>query len=109
MRDTVSEVFSALGDGTRRGLYERLLGHDAGWTATELSERASISRQAIVKHLQVLERAGLARAERDGREVRYLALPEGAAGATTWLLERGAAWDRRLAALEKSARERPSR
>ena len=104
MKDAISEVFSALADDTRRGIYEKLLSHVQGLTATELSESASVSRQAIVKHLQVLERSGLAEPTRDGREVRYLAVARGTERASQWLSDHAAAWDRRLGALEKRAK-----
>ncbi|MGC2169304.1 MAG: helix-turn-helix domain-containing protein [Acidimicrobiales bacterium] len=103
MRSDVSEVFSALADDTRRAIYEQILSHPSGLTATELARSASVSRQAIVKHLQLLDGAGLARALREGREVRYVALARGADQATQWLLEHSAAWDRRIAALQKKA------
>lgn len=104
MRDTISDVFAALADGTRRGLYEQLLASSDGRTATELSDHAHVSRQAIVKHLQVLERSGLAAAERDGREVRYRAATNGTTPASAWLIDHAAAWDRRVAALETMVR-----
>jgi len=73
-------------------------------TATELAEDATVSRQAIVKHLQLLANAGLAVASRDGREVRYA--PPRTPRITLRLAERPAsAWDRRLAALEKNVRD----
>ena len=106
MKDAISEVFSALADDTRRGIYEELLTHVQGLTATELSESASVSRQAIVKHLQVLERSGLAEPTRDGREVRYLAVAEGTERASRWLIDHAAAWDRRIDSLEKRAKSR---
>ena len=101
MSDTVSGVFAALGDPTRRGIYEELLGAPDGRTATDLATTATISRQAIVKHLQVLMRADLASTIREGREVRYVARRDGAQDASRWLADRTAEWDRRLAALEK--------
>ncbi len=103
MRSDVSEVFSALADDTRRAIYEQLLEHPIGRTATQLAQSASVSRQAIVKHLQILEGAGLAEALREGREVRYLALARGTEEVTQWLINQGAAWDRRIAALQKKA------
>jgi DNA-binding transcriptional ArsR family regulator len=104
MRDTISDVFAALGDSTRRSLYEQLLADPNGRTATELAAGAAISRQAIVKHLQVLARAELASTRRDGREVRYFAHRDGTTGASRWLLERTVAWDRRIAALDEKVR-----
>lgn len=105
MSDDVSVVFAALSDPTRRRLFERLLETPRGRTATELAEDASVSRQAIVKHLQLLANAGLADASRDGREVRYRASTGAAQMASTWLSVRANAWDRRLAALEKGIRD----
>jgi DNA-binding transcriptional ArsR family regulator len=114
MKDAISDVFAALSDPTRRDLYEQLLQSPSGATATELAEDASVSRQAIVKHLQVLSNSGLATARREGREVRYVVASEGTTGATTWLVDRANAWDRRLGALDEQIRRsthrpRPSR
>lgn len=65
-----AEVFFALGDETRLSVV-RKLGAEGALSATALSEGAAVSRQAIVKHLQVLEGAGLVSHERKGREVLY--------------------------------------
>jgi DNA-binding transcriptional ArsR family regulator len=62
----VADVFFALGDGTRLALV-RTLGAGGARSATALSRRAKITRQAIVKHLHVLERAGLVSKEKQGR------------------------------------------
>ncbi len=105
MSDDVSTVFAALSDATRRRLFERLLEHPRGCTATELAEDAAVSRQAIVKHLQLLAGAQLAVASRDGREVRYRASTRAAQDASSWLSARASAWDRRLAALDKGVRD----
>ncbi len=109
MKDTISGVFAALGDPTRRYIYEQLLEDANGRTATELALQATISRQAIVKHLQVLVRADLATTRRDGKEVRYFAQRDGTVGASQWLSERSLAWDRRLAVLEEKVRTSPRR
>ncbi|MGD0853843.1 MAG: metalloregulator ArsR/SmtB family transcription factor [Acidimicrobiales bacterium] len=105
MSDDISAVFAALSDPTRRRLFEQILDYPLGRTATELAEQATISRQAIVKHLQLLASAGLAVATRDGREVRYRASTDAAQNASTWLSVRASAWDRRLAALERGVRD----
>jgi DNA-binding transcriptional ArsR family regulator len=55
-----------------------------------------LTRQAVVKHLQGLESAGLVVAERVGREVRYRADTQPLASAVGWLLDAGASWDRRI-------------
>ena len=105
MSDDISVVFAALSDPTRRRLFERLLEYPLGRTATELADGAIVSRQAIVKHLQLLANAGLAQSSRDGREVRYRASTGAAQQASTWLSVRASAWDRRLEALEKKVRD----
>lgn len=61
--------------------------------------RLPVSRQAVVKHLAVLEAAGLAEGTREGRRVVYRLTPGPFAAAARWMGDVGAAWDRRLAAL----------
>jgi DNA-binding transcriptional ArsR family regulator len=56
--DTLSKVFAALGDPTRRDMVARLAVADA--TVSELAEPYQMSLQAVYKHLRVLEEAGLA-------------------------------------------------
>jgi DNA-binding transcriptional ArsR family regulator len=97
--DSISGVFAALADPTRRSIYEKLLGSGNGRNATEIAQVADVSRQAIVKHLQVLEKAGLATSKRDGRQVRYLVTQGGTSDAVDWLARSSAAWDRRIAVL----------
>jgi DNA-binding transcriptional ArsR family regulator len=104
MRDAITDVFAALADQTRRELYEELLKSSSGKTATELAGGAHVSRQAIVKHLQVLAKAGLAEVRRQGREVRYFVSSNGTVNASRWLEDSAAAWDRRIAALEEQIR-----
>jgi DNA-binding transcriptional ArsR family regulator len=104
MRDSLSEVFAALADPTRRTIYERLLESSQGKTATELASGARVSRQAIVKHLQILTRSGLAEIRRQGREARYFITANGTSHASTWLQESARAWDRRIATLEEQIR-----
>lgn len=99
-RRPLDELFSALADGTRRGLLERLV-HDGPRTATEFASGLPISRQAIVKHLKALEEAGLVVSERAGREVKYRATTARLAEAVSWLLDAGESWDRRTARLSR--------
>jgi DNA-binding transcriptional ArsR family regulator len=91
-------VFGALSDPTRRHVMERLV-DDGPVTATDLARDLPITRQAVVKHLQALDAAGLVDAERVGREVRFAARPETLARAVDWLSTVGDRWDRRLARL----------
>ncbi len=68
----VDEVFKALADPTRRGLLDALFAED-GQTLTALEERVPMSRFGVMKHLKVLEEAGLVVTRRRGREkVHYL-------------------------------------
>lgn len=99
MTDTLSGVFAALADPTRRGLFEELTGRPGGATATELARTVPVTRQAVVKHLQTLVRSGLAETRRDGREVLYVARLDPAAAASGWIERRAAAWEDRLAGL----------
>jgi DNA-binding transcriptional ArsR family regulator len=68
-RDT---VFAALADDHRRALLDRLRQRN-GQTLAELCEGQEITRQAVTKHLKVLEEANLVLAQRRGRErLHYL-------------------------------------
>jgi DNA-binding transcriptional ArsR family regulator len=68
----VDAVFKALADPTRRDLLDALFARD-GQTLTALEARAPMSRFGVMKHLKVLEEAGLVVTRRRGREkVHYL-------------------------------------
>lgn len=102
----IGAVLAALADPTRRDLLDALV--DAGpASATTLARRLPVSRQAVVKHLQVLAAAGLAEHLRVGREVRYQARPARLAASARWLTELAARWDRRLDALKRAAEAPP--
>ncbi|HKY15728.1 MAG TPA: metalloregulator ArsR/SmtB family transcription factor [Microthrixaceae bacterium] len=96
-------VFGALADPTRRTMIRRLADSGPG-TATELARDLPISRQAVVKHLQALDAAGLVQAERVGREVRFAATLDTLDDASAWMADVGAAWDRRLSRLRRRTR-----
>jgi DNA-binding transcriptional ArsR family regulator len=112
--EPVADVFFALGDETRLALVRRL---GAGpLSATALSERAVVTRQAITKHLRVLEDAGLLTHERSGREVLYALDAKRLAEARAFLDAISAGWDRALDRLraqveraEPRVRARPRR
>ncbi|MGZ4200810.1 MAG: ArsR/SmtB family transcription factor [Thermoleophilaceae bacterium] len=92
------QVFSALSDPTRRQLFTRLA--DGGpATATQLAANLPVTRQAVVKHLDVLREASLVTSAREGREVRYSVTPAPLADAVGWIADVGAQWDNRLATL----------
>jgi DNA-binding transcriptional ArsR family regulator len=100
----VGAVLAAMADPTRRQLLDVLV--DAGRaSATTLAGRLPVSRQAVVKHLRVLEDAGLVAGTRAGREVLYSARTEPLDASARWLADRAAAWDRRLTALKRAAEQ----
>lgn len=86
-----AEVFAALGDPTRIALLR------AVWqgprTVSDLAESLPVTRQAVSKHLRVLEGAGLLRPERAGREIRWHGVPEGMREARAFLDDMAAGWD----------------
>jgi DNA-binding transcriptional ArsR family regulator len=98
-RALADDVFDALADPTRRRIVERL--GRAPATAGEIAERLPVSRQAVVKHLALLEAAGLVRGERDGRRVVFRLTPGAFADAAGWMHDVGAQWDRRLERLAR--------
>jgi DNA-binding transcriptional ArsR family regulator len=72
-------------------------------SATALAAKLPVSRQAVVKHLGVLDRAGLVHGARRGREVRYTVRPERLDATARWLAGLAAEWDARLAAIKRLA------
>ena len=70
----VDEVFRALADPTRRGLLDQLFKRD-GQTLTALGKRLSMTRFGVMKHLKVLEEAGLVVTRRRGREKLHFLNP----------------------------------
>ena len=97
--------FDALADATRRAVL-RDVATRGPRTATEVAAELPITRQAVAKHLAVLRDAGLVVHERAGREARFTAALGPLAEAEAWLRDAGAAWDGRLARLERLARGR---
>jgi DNA-binding transcriptional ArsR family regulator len=98
--EAVDDLFAALADPTRRLLFRRLAASGPD-TATRLAVGLPLTRQAVVKHLQILAEAGLVDSERHGREVRFTARPAALTDAVAWLLAAGARWDRRLERLRQ--------
>lgn len=101
-RDPFDEVYAALADATRRRILDVLATRGEA-TATTVAEHVPVSRQAVVKHLTVLDRAGLVRARRRGREVRYAVQPARVAASARWLERVAADWETRLAAIRRIA------
>jgi DNA-binding transcriptional ArsR family regulator len=92
-------VFAALGDETRLRLVSRLC--DSGPTSiAKLTEGADVTRQAIAKHLRVLEDAGLVRVTRDGRETVWELEPRRLQQARAYLDTISSQWDEALGRLK---------
>ncbi|MFI1172904.1 ArsR/SmtB family transcription factor [Streptomyces melanogenes] len=113
--EAVDTVLAALADPTRRQLLEVLAAKGEA-TATTLAEHLPVSRQAVVKHLAVLDAAGLVSGGRIGREVRYTVRPAALDATARWMASLAADWDRRLAhikrvaeAAERDAQARPDK
>jgi ArsR family transcriptional regulator, cadmium/lead-responsive transcriptional repressor len=95
-------LWSAMGDPTRRRMLDQLL-IDGEGTATTLSEHLPVSRQAVSKHLAVLDRAGLVHGTPAGREMRYRIDDSQFAIAVAQLASVGATWDGRLRRIRRLA------
>lgn len=98
IRASPAPVFAALGDGTRLSLLQKLSDGRTRSIAT-LSADTCLTRQAITKHLRVLEHAGLVSSSRAGRESRYTFRPEPIAEIRSYLETVSAQWDGALSRL----------
>jgi DNA-binding transcriptional ArsR family regulator len=96
------ELWSAVGDPTRRRVLGVLLDRGEA-TATMLAAELPVTRQAVAKHLAVLDRAGLVEGRRQGREVRYAVRPDRLDAAARSMAQIAARWDTRLAAIKRIA------
>ncbi|MBS0297013.1 MAG: helix-turn-helix transcriptional regulator [Proteobacteria bacterium] len=92
-------IFAALGDRTRLSLLARLSDGEPRSIAA-LSADTDLTRQAVTKHLHVLEDVGLVSSIRVGRESRFAYRPEPLAAARSYLDEVSARWDEALARLK---------
>jgi DNA-binding transcriptional ArsR family regulator len=104
--DTVTaiddELWSAVGDPMRRRMLDLLLSHGGG-TATTLSEQLPVTRQAVAKHLALLDRVGLVHMSPSGRERLYEVDEAQLARAVAQLSAVGATWDARLRRIKQIA------
>lgn len=96
------DLWSAIGDPTRRRMLDLLL-VEGGGTATTLGQQLPVTRQAVAKHLSVLDRVGLVRATSVGREKRYRVDDVQLARAAAQLSSVGATWDARLQRIKRIA------
>jgi DNA-binding transcriptional ArsR family regulator len=94
-----TDIFRALGDPTRRAIYERLITHED--SVSGLTARFAVSQPAISQHLKVLRDAGLVRVRREGREAHYSAGPEGLKPLFDWMAHYEKFWRARDARLKQ--------
>ena len=99
IREHEQSLFTALADPMRRSLLINLAEHSPK-TATQLAEVYPVSRQGILKHLTILEHAGLVAIHQVGREKRYTLTPEPLEELEQWIADIGAKWDKRLLRLK---------
>ncbi|HSZ12998.1 MAG TPA: metalloregulator ArsR/SmtB family transcription factor [Solirubrobacteraceae bacterium] len=95
-------LWTAVADPTRRRLLDALLERGEASTTT-LAQGLPVTRQAVAKHLAVLDRVGLVAGQRRGREVRYAVRPERLDDAAEAMARVAAQWDRRLARIKRLA------
>jgi DNA-binding transcriptional ArsR family regulator len=93
----LDQVFSALSDGTRREIIQRLTQGPA--TVSELAAPYAMSLPGFMKHLRVLEEAGLLSRVKEGRSVHCELTPRALEDAAMWLSRYEKFWNRRLDAL----------
>jgi ArsR family transcriptional regulator, cadmium/lead-responsive transcriptional repressor len=100
--DPDDELWSAIGDPSRRRVLDLLVrGGEA--SASWLAGRVPFSRQAVSKHLAVLEEAGLISRRKQGREVLYQVDAARLDQATRAMAEVASQWDRRLDSIKRLA------
>jgi DNA-binding transcriptional ArsR family regulator len=96
------QLWSAIGDPSRRRVLDLLVrGGEA--SASALAGHVPFSRQAVSKHLLVLEQTGLIRHRKQGREVLYQIDAARLDQATRAMSELASQWDRRLDAIKRLA------
>lgn len=92
-------IFAALADPMRRKLLVTLA-ENSPQTATQIAEEYPITRQGVLKHLNILEDAGLVTVYQRGREKRYSLSPEPLSELDTWIKALNSKWDQRLMRLK---------
>jgi ArsR family transcriptional regulator, cadmium/lead-responsive transcriptional repressor len=100
--ETDDELWSAIADPSRRQILD-LLVRNGETTATSLASHVSFSRQAVTKHLAVLEEAGLVSRRKHGREVLHRVDPGRLDEAARALGQLATEWDRRLSMIKQLA------
>jgi ArsR family transcriptional regulator, cadmium/lead-responsive transcriptional repressor len=97
-------LWAAIGDPSRLQVLDLLLARGEA-TQSALARELPVSRQAVAKHLAVLDRAGLVERRRGGREVLFSVRPARLDDATQQLARVAERWDRRLSAIKRLAEQ----
>lgn len=105
MVSSLDRTFAALSDPTRRGLLATLA--QGPRTVGDLAQPLPISLVAVIKHLTVLERAGLVRRTRRGRTVECALTAAPLGDAEAWLRGYQSFWSQRLDGLTRYLEETP--
>ena len=99
------QLVEAIADSSRRRVLDLLLARGE-LTPTALAAELPFTRQAVAKHLAVLDRAGLVESARRGREVRYSVKPAHLDVAVRAMAKVAAGWDARLETIKRTAEAR---
>ena len=97
---SIERVCAALADPTRRQLLETL-GRLPPSSATTLAAQVPVSRQAVVKHLQILRDCDLVTRHKVGKEVLFEVRPDQLAATASWMTTLAATWTERLTLLKQ--------
>ena len=103
--NTVNTLLIALADPTRRQIVE-ILSDGQALSVSEITGHFGISRQAVTKHLTILNDAGILACERHGRDRHNRLQPHGLGPLREWFSHYSAFWDNRLAALKQQVEQR---
>jgi DNA-binding transcriptional ArsR family regulator len=98
-QSSLDATFSALADPTRRAMLAVLMRRDA--TVSELAEPYSMSLPAVMKHLRVLESAGLVSQRKIGRERHCRLTAQTLQQASDWIAQYRQFWERQLDSLDR--------
>jgi DNA-binding transcriptional ArsR family regulator len=96
---TEQKIFAALGDPSRRAIFETLSRGEVG--VKDLTARFDISQPAVSQHLAVLKEAGLVQDRREGRRVFYRVEPGGMQPLLNWIAQYRGFWLGRVERLER--------
>ena len=96
------ELWSAIADPSRRRVLDLLVSHGAA-SASWIAGQVPFTRQAVSKHLAILEETGLVSRHKQGREVLYQVDAARLDQATQAMADLAARWDQRLGAIKRLA------